>query len=66
MLYDLKDKKPKNFGENWIAPNAVIDGGCEIGNNCFVGTSSLVRNNFPDNCMLIGSPAKILRKMSKS
>ena len=50
----------------WIAPNAVIDGGCEIGNNCFVGTSSLVRNNFPDNCMLIGSPAKILRKMSKS
>ena len=50
----------------WIAPNAVIDGGCEIGNNCFVGTSSLVRKNFPDNCMLIGSPAKILRKMEKS
>ena len=26
MFYDLKDKKPKNLGENWVAPNAVIIG----------------------------------------
>ena len=24
MFYDLKDKKPKNSGENWVAPNATI------------------------------------------
>ena len=23
MFYDLKDKKPKNSGENWVAPNAI-------------------------------------------
>jgi UDP-3-O-[3-hydroxymyristoyl] glucosamine N-acyltransferase len=46
----------------WIAPNAVIDTGCQIGNNCFVGISSVVRNNFPDNCVVVGTPAKLLRK----
>ena len=24
MFYDLENKKPKNSGENWVAPNAVI------------------------------------------
>ena len=51
------------IGKNcWISPNSVIDVGCEIGDNCIVGTSSLVRNNFPNNCVIIGCPAKILRK----
>ena len=48
----------------WISPNSVIENGCEIGNNCVVGTSSLVRNNFPDNSVIIGSPAKLLRTNS--
>ena len=26
MFYDLENKKPKNSGENWVAPNAVIIG----------------------------------------
>ena len=26
MFYDLEDKKPKNSGENWVAPNATIIG----------------------------------------
>lgn len=46
----------------WISPNSVIDIGCEIGDNCIVGTSSLVRSNFPKNSVIIGSPAKLLRK----
>ncbi len=46
----------------WIAPNSVIDPGCEIGDNCFVGTSSLVRSNFPENSVIVGSPAKFLKK----
>ena len=49
----------------WIAPNSVIDPGCEIGDNCFVGTSSLVRSNFPENSVIVGSPAKFLKKMFK-
>jgi len=46
----------------WISPNVVIDNGCELGDNCMVGTSSLVRNNFPNNSIVVGIPAKFLRK----
>ena len=51
------------IGENcWISPHSVIDVGCEIGDNCVVGTSSLVRTNFSNNSVIVGSPAKFLRK----
>jgi len=46
----------------WLSSNSVIDNGCELGDNCMVGTSSLVRSNFPKNSIVIGSPAKFLRK----
>lgn len=51
------------IGKNcWISPHSVIDAGCEIGDDCIVGTSSLVRSNFPNNSVIVGSPAKFLRK----
>ena len=46
----------------FIAPNSVIDVGCEIGEDCLIGTSSLVRYSFPKNSVIIGSPAKRIRK----
>ena len=46
----------------WISSNSVIDNGCEIGDNCIVGTSSLVRSSFPKNSVIVGSPARFLRK----
>ena len=49
----------------WIAPNSVVDPGCEIGDDCFVGTSSLVRSNFPENSVIVGSPAKFFKKTFK-
>ena len=51
------------IGKNcWIAPNSVIDAACEIGDNSFVGTLSLVKTSFPKNSVIVGSPAKLLRK----
>ena len=144
MFYDLKDKKPKNSGENWVAPNATIIGdvtleknssiwfnatlrgdvenihigegsniqdgcvlhtdpgypvklgknitvghlvmlhGCtiednsligigavilnnaKIGKNCIIGAKSLITENkiIPDNSLVIGSPGKIVRKVT--
>ena len=46
----------------WLAPNSVISDGCKIGDNCFVGTLSFVKTDFPKNSVLAGSPAKFLRK----
>ena len=51
------------IGNNcFIAPNCVIDVGCDIGDNCLIGTSSLVRRNFSKNSVIVGSPAKRIRK----
>ena len=45
-----------------IAPNSVVDVGVQLGDKCLVGSASLVRKNFPKNSVLIGSPARVLRK----
>ena len=47
----------------WLAPNSVISTGCKIGDNCFVGTSSFVNKDFPKNTVVVGTPAKFLRKI---
>ena len=145
MFYDLENKKPKNSGENWVAPNATIIGdvtlekntsiwfnatlrgdieniyvgegsniqdgsvlhtdpgyplkigknvtvghlvmlhGCtigdnsligigavilnnaKIGNNCIIGAKALITENkeIPDNSLVIGSPGKVIRKLTE-
>ena len=144
MFYDLEDKKLKNSGENWVAPNATIIGditlernssiwfnvvlrgdidniyigegsnvqdgsvlhtdpgyplkigkdvtvghlvmlhgctigdksligigavilnGAKIGKNCIIGANALITENkiIPDNSLVVGSPGKILRKVT--
>ncbi|WP_428324961.1 DapH/DapD/GlmU-related protein [Nitrosopumilus sp.] len=55
------------IGKNcWISPHCVIDVGCELGDNCIVGTSSLVRTNFSNNSVIVGSPGRLLRKNESS
>ena len=145
MFYDLGNKKVKNEGDNWVAPNASIigdvtlkkdtsiwfnatlrgdienihvgegsnvqdgsvlhtDPGCplkigknvtighlvmlhgctigdnsligigavilnnaKIGKNCIIGAKALITENkeIPDNSLVIGSPGKIIRKVTK-
>ena len=45
MLYDLKDKKPKNFGENWKAPNAVVIGNVTLEKNTSVWFNATIRGD---------------------
>ena len=42
--------------------------GAVIGNNCIVGAGALVTENkhFPDNSLIIGSPAKVVRQLTES
>ena len=48
--------------ECWIAPHVVIDTGVEVGENSLIGTSSFVKADVEKNSIMIGSPAKLLRK----
>lgn len=51
-----------NIGEHvWIGSSVTVLHNADIGNGCVIGTGSLVNKNFKDNCLIAGSPAKIIR-----
>jgi carbonic anhydrase/acetyltransferase-like protein (isoleucine patch superfamily) len=45
MFYDLEDKKIKNLGENWIAPNASIIGDVVLEKNTSVWFNTTLRGD---------------------
>ena len=45
MFYDLKDKKPKNSKENWVAPNAAIIGDVTLEKNSSVWFNAVLRGD---------------------
>ena len=54
-----------SIGNNvWICDNVVILAGAKIGNNCVIAANSVVNKEFPDNCLIGGVPAKIIKKIN--
>ena len=54
------------IGDNTlIGIGSVIRNGAKIGRNCIVGAGSVVTEGkeFPDNSLIIGSPAKVVRTL---
>jgi carbonic anhydrase/acetyltransferase-like protein (isoleucine patch superfamily) len=49
-----------------IGIQAIVLNGAVIGKNCLVGAGSLVTEGkqFPDNSLILGSPAKVVRTLS--
>jgi carbonic anhydrase/acetyltransferase-like protein (isoleucine patch superfamily) len=49
-----------------IGIQAVVLNGARIGRNCLVGAGALVTEGkeFPDNSLIMGSPAKVVRELS--
>jgi acetyltransferase-like isoleucine patch superfamily enzyme len=45
----------------WIGTNAVILPGVVLGDNVIVGAGAVVTHSFPDNTIIAGVPAKIIR-----
>ena len=57
-----------SIGDNsLIDMGAIILNGAKIGNNCIIGAGSLVTKNtvIPDNSLVLGSPAKVIRSLSE-
>jgi len=50
------------IGDNCqIAAGAIILGPIKIGNNCIVGANAVVLTDIPDNSVVVGVPAKIIK-----
>lgn len=51
-----------------IGMGATILNGARIGNNCLVGANALVTEGktFPDNSLIVGSPARVVRTLDET
>ena len=47
---------------SWIGANCVITQGISIGKNVVVGGGSVVTKDIPDYCVVVGNPARIVKK----
>ncbi len=54
--------KPVRIGDDfWMGAGAIILPGVTIGNNVVVAAGAVVTKDVPDNCVIAGVPAKIIR-----
>lgn len=57
--------KPITIGNNvWIGGNSTICPGVTLGNNVVVGAGSVVTKSFPDDVVIAGNPAKIIKTIN--
>jgi acetyltransferase-like isoleucine patch superfamily enzyme len=51
-----------DVGSNcWIGYNACILRGVKVGDNCVIGANAVVTEDVPDNAVVAGVPAKVIR-----
>lgn len=54
--------EPITIGDNvWFGGNCIVLSGVTIGNNVVVGAGSVVTKDIPDNAVVAGNPARIIR-----
>lgn len=67
VLSNRLDINEVNIGDNcFIGMGSFILAGTNLGNGVVVGANSVVKGVFPDNVMIAGSPAKIVKRYDTS
>lgn len=58
--------KPIKIGDNvWVGSNVTILQGITIGNGAIIGANAVVTHDVPENTVVAGVPAKIMRKVKE-
>ena len=56
--------KPIKIGKDcFIGTNAIILKGTILGDGCVVGAGAVVSGRFDNNCVIVGNPAKAIKKL---
>lgn len=62
--YIISYTKPITVGNDvWIGGNVTLIGGVTVGNNVIIAAGAVVTKDVPDNCIVGGVPAKIIREL---
>ena len=56
------NKKVTIGAGSWIGTGAIILPGTTIGNNVVIGAGSVVTGKIPDRCVVVGAPARVVRR----
>ncbi|MES1195332.1 MAG: acyltransferase, partial [Steroidobacter sp.] len=48
----------------WIGSNAIVLGPCRIGDHAVIAAGSLVRGDVPENAVVAGVPARVIRQLT--
>ena len=61
---DLVPAKEIHIGKNcFIGCNSIILKGTVLGDGCVVGAGAVVSGKFEDNCVIVGNPARVIKKL---
>jgi len=56
---------PVEIGDNvWLGTKVTVLRGVEIGSNCVIGANSVVTRPIPCDCVAVGTPARIVKRLS--
>jgi len=62
----LETARPIVVGNNvWIGGNVCVLGGVTIGDNVVIGAGSVVVKDIPDNCIAVGNPCRVIKKLPR-
>lgn len=62
----LEYAKPIKIGDNvWLGGGVIVTPGVTLGNNVVVGAGSVVTKSFPDNVVITGNPARIIKTVEE-
>lgn len=60
----LYSKGAVRIGNNvWIGRHVCVMPGVTIGDNCIIGANSVVTKDIPANCIAVGNPAIVIKKI---
>ena len=63
LLSSFPKKEIEIGDDSWIGANAVIMPNVKIGKMCIIGAGAVVTKDVPDYSVVVGVPAKIIKKI---